>query len=147
MTEYADASERAAAAPAAAVPGGPRDRRGRRLTRPAIALAAIVVPVLAACGSASGQPSAAAVSKTCTVVSATLSDGPDPGADPVGYAEAQILPLRQIHAADPALRTAIDDLASAYARVFGTDGKSAAATLAVTTASKKVNAICPGAAA
>ena len=41
-----------------------------------------------------------------------LSDGPDPDSDPVGYAEAQILPLGQIHTSDAQLRTAIGKLAS-----------------------------------
>jgi hypothetical protein len=102
---------------------------------------------LAACGSGSGQaPSAAsAAPAACTQISATLSDGPDPGADPVGYAEAQIKPLRAIKTPDPALGAAIGDLASAYASVFAADGKSATATRAVAAASKKVNAICPGA--
>jgi hypothetical protein len=102
---------------------------------------------LAACSSGSAQaPSAApAASAACTQISAALSDGPDPGADPVGYAEAQIKPLRAIETRDPALRAAIGDLASAYASVFAADGKSATATRAVAAASKKVNAICPGA--
>ena len=74
-----------------------------------------------------------------------LSDGPDPGADPVGYAFAQILPLRQIHTSDSALQAAIDDLAGAYQEFYGSNGDKVAAK-AVTTASDKVNAICPGAA-
>jgi len=75
-----------------------------------------------------------------------LSDGPDPGADPVGYAEAQILPLRQISSADPALRAAISMLADAYQQFFASDGKSSNAKEAVTVASRKLDAICPGAA-
>jgi len=74
-----------------------------------------------------------------------LSDGPDPGADPVGYAEAQVLPLRDIHTSDKALGTAIGDLASAYEQLFTTNGATAAKH-AVSEASDKVNAICPGAA-
>jgi hypothetical protein len=103
---------------------------------------------LAACGSGSGRaPSAApAASAACSQISAALSDGPDPGADPVGYAEAQIKPLRTIRTGDTALRAAISRLASAYAAVYDTDGKSSAAAKAVTAASRKVDAICPGAA-
>jgi hypothetical protein len=78
-------------------------------------------------------------------VSAVLGNGPDPGADPVGYAEAQILPLRQIKTSDKDLKRAIDDLASAYQQFFRTNGGSAA-THAVSRAAANVNAICPGAA-
>jgi hypothetical protein len=78
-------------------------------------------------------------------VSAVLSDGPDPGADPVGYAEAQVLPLRQIHAPDKRLQAAIDHLASAYQQFFSSDG-AATAKQAVSQASRRVDALCPGAA-
>lgn len=105
----------------------------------------VVVPVLAACGSRSVQP-AAALSRTCTVVSATLADGPDPGADPVGYAEAQIAPLRQIHSSDRALHAAIGALDRAYAAVFASDGKSPAAARAAAAAGRNLSRICPGAA-
>ena len=76
-----------------------------------------------------------------------LSDGPDPTEDPVGYAEAQILPLRQLHAADTRLRAAISELASAYAKFFASDGKSTAATSAVVAATTHMNKLCPGAGA
>ncbi len=113
--------------------------------------------LLGACGSAapksgtgsagtSGAASAAVVRTTCTQVSAVLSDGPDPGADPVGYAEAQILPLGQIHTSDARLRTAIDKLASAYRAFFDSNGSSPSAKLAVASASKQINSFCPGAA-
>jgi hypothetical protein len=78
-------------------------------------------------------------------VSAVLSDGPDPGADPVGYAFAQILPLRQIQTSDSALHAAIDELATAYQEFYSSNGDKVAAK-AVSKASDKVNAICPGAA-
>ena len=102
---------------------------------------------LAACGGSSGTAAAAAATKqACQQVAAVLTDGPDPTADPAGYAEAQILPLRQVHISDSSLRAAVGQLASAYQRVFSSNAKSSAATRAVAAASKKVNAICPGAA-
>jgi hypothetical protein len=110
----------------------------------AVSLAAALV--LAACSSGRAVSAAPASSTACAQISAALSDGPDPGADPVGYAEAQIRPLRAIRTGDTALHAAISRLASAYAAVYDTDGKSAAAARAVTAASKKVNDICPGAA-
>jgi hypothetical protein len=73
-----------------------------------------------------------------------LSDGPDPDADPVGYAEAQVKPLHSISTSDAALRTAITALAGAYRSVYRTDN-SATAKQALVAAAKKVNAICPGA--
>jgi hypothetical protein len=92
------------------------------------------------------QVSAAALRSACSQVSAVLSDGPDPDADPVGYAEAQILPLGQIRTADTPLRAAIGRLAGAYKAFFASNGSSAAAKQAVAAASKQVNAFCPGAA-
>ena len=73
-----------------------------------------------------------------------LSDGPDPSADPVGYAEAQVLPLRQIRASQQPLQHAIARLASAYQQFEGTDGASRTRP-ALTSAVKTINALCPGA--
>jgi hypothetical protein len=115
----------------------------------ALALAFALVMTLAACGSSghgSAASAAAATKKACSQVAAVLSDGPDPDADPAGYAEAQILPLHQIHAPGHDLKSAISQLDAAYRQVFASNGKSSAATAAVAAASKKVNAICPGAA-
>ena len=52
----------------------------------------------------------------------------------MGYAEAQVVPLRAIRPAGRALRTATADLARAYAKVFASDGKSEPAARAVTAA-------------
>ena len=120
------------------------------------AAAALIAPglaaLLAACASpaAASRPAAATtpvteVHVTCNQVSAVLSDGPDPSADPVGYAEAQILPLGQIRTPDPQLRAAISQLARAYQAFFASNGTSAAAKTAVTSASKRIDSFCPGA--
>jgi hypothetical protein len=128
-----------------------RDPATARVRRPAAA----TVPVLGLClllgacsssGSGSAATSPAAVRATCTQVSAVLSDGPDPAADPVGYAEAQILPLQQIRTPDAQLKTAIGRLADAYRAFFDSGGSSGAAKLAVTVASKRIDSFCPGAA-
>lgn len=113
-----------------------------------IGVTALLAGLLSGCGSGpSAQPpsQSPAVRTTCQQVSAVLSDGPDPGADPVGYAFAQVLPLRQLHTSDDALRAAIDDLATAYQDFYSSNGGKGAAK-AVSEASDKVNAICPGAA-
>jgi len=137
-------AEVAGVAPAVRAAAAPRGWRAAGL---GIALAALAVPMLTACGSNSGGPAvgAPAISAACTAVGAALSDGPDPDADPVGYAEAQIRPLRAIQTSDHALRAAIRDLATAYAQVFASNGTSSAASKAVTAATSKVSAICPGA--
>lgn len=75
-----------------------------------------------------------------------LSDGPRPATDPVGYAQAQVLPLRQIHATDQALHNAVSQLASACERFYQSDGKSSQAKEAVAVAGTKINSLCPGAA-
>jgi hypothetical protein len=111
--------------------------------------AAIALVALAGCGwsltgcGRSGS-SAQTTQPACQTVAAVLSNGPDPDADPVGYAEAQVIPLRQIHTSDSALQNAIDNLALAFEQVFEKKGSSASEN-AVTAASKEVNAICPGA--
>jgi uncharacterized heparinase superfamily protein len=116
----------------------------------------LAVLLLSACSSPahSSAPTAAAptaaaataIASTCERVGAVLSDGPDPDADPVGYAEAQVLPLRQIHASDQALRSAISRLADAYRAFYASDGKSSQAKQAVAAAITKINSFCPGAA-
>jgi hypothetical protein len=103
------------------------------------------VMLLSACGSSALAQSSAAVKSACQQVSAALSDGPDPGADPVGYAEAQIQPLRQIHTSDQRLRTAVDRLSAAYQQFYNSNG-TGSAKQAVSRASHSLNTICPGAA-
>jgi hypothetical protein len=118
--------------------------------------AAFLALAVAACGSASSQTSSAtalgsAVQQDCTTVSDVLSDGPDPGADPVGYAQAQVLPLRQLTISDATLHNAVLTLASAY-QTFSTSTSTsttsthASAALAVSKAENEVNKICPQAA-
>ena len=116
----------------------------RRSVAVAMAMAMALTLLLCACGSSKPALSSAQVKKqTCKQVEAVLSDGPDSEADPVGHAQAQILPLRAIHTADVILHRAIDTLAAAYQSFSSTDG-SGAAKSAVSTASKTVEHLCPG---
>ncbi|MGA9315441.1 MAG: hypothetical protein WBV77_12525 [Solirubrobacteraceae bacterium] len=111
----------------------------------ALPLALLLALLLAACGS-SPKPalSSAQVKKqTCKQIEAALSDGPDPEADPVGHAQAQIMPLREIHTTDGTLHQAIDSLASAY-QAFSTSNGSNSANSAVNAASKTIEHLCPG---
>ena len=105
---------------------------------------AVVALLLAACGSSKAQTTSA-ITSTCNRVSAVLSDGPDPDADPVGYALAQVIPLRQIHTSDAKLKSDIEGLAASYERFYETKGSSAAKA-AVSRASEAINSVCPGAA-
>ncbi len=117
------------------------------LTRSALMLAVMSLLSLgmAACGSSSkpALSSAQVKKQTCQQVEAVLSDGPDPEVDPVGHAQAQILPLHEIHSTDGTLRQAIDTLAAAYRSFSSTDGSSAAKG-AVGAASKTIEHLCPG---
>jgi hypothetical protein len=107
----------------------------------------IITALLSACGSSSATASSAEVKQTCKQVEAVLSDGPEREADPLGYAQAQILPLRQIRTSDKTLHEAIDDLAAAY-RAFSAGRRvERASSAAVTAAAGRVDAICPGATA
>jgi hypothetical protein len=112
------------------------------------ALAASALTALAACSSShttQATTQADSVAATCLKVSGVLADGPDPDADPLGYAEAQIDPLRRISTQDAALRDALSALSGAYQEFFTSNGTSTAKE-AVAVASKKINSLCPGAA-
>jgi hypothetical protein len=121
-------------------------RQGKLIILASLAVAAATL--LTACGSSSKTMSSSAKVKkeTCQQVEAVLSDGPDSEADPIGYAQAQVLPLRQIHTSDEKLQEAIDRLASVYETVSDRNGDRHSTKSAVTAAADKVNAICPGAA-
>jgi hypothetical protein len=84
------------------------------------------------------------IAASCEHVADALADGPDPDADPVGYALAQIKPLRAIHTSDKPLGTAIARLASAYQTFYADNGTKAANAL-VTSAGDRVDKFCPGA--
>ena len=113
----------------------------------AVAVVLLLATPLAACGASSSTDSASTTAKrVCKQVEAALSDGPEPAADPVGYAQAQVLPLQQIRTSDERLHRAIDGLSSAYAAFAAADGAGQRVKSAVTTAVARVNAICPGAA-
>ncbi len=126
--------------------GYPPAPRRRWPAAPAVAAAtALALAVLlAACGSSStSAPTSAQVKKeTCKQVEAVLSDGPEPEADPVGYAQAQVLPLRQIDTTDAKLHQAIDTLAAAYQAFSSSDGASSKST--VSAARKTIERLCPG---
>ena len=120
---------------------------GRALTAVS---AALLATAIAACGSSSSSHPATSVilgttiQQDCTAIGDVLSDGPDPDADSAGYAQAQVLPLRQLKIGDATLQHDVLTLAGAYQALSAAGGTGAAA--AVTKAEKAVNSICPQAA-
>jgi len=130
--------------------------RSRMVALQALIGLAILLPV-SACGSsgstaasgtsATSATTATAATQACQQVSTLLTNGPDPDADPVGYAEAQVLPLRQVHTADATLGQAISTLANAYSGYSAAHGTSKTATATLTAAISRINALCPGAGA
>jgi hypothetical protein len=113
--------------------------------------AALLALIVTACGSSPSTSSTAvlgsATQQACTAISDVLSDGPDPDADPAGYAEAQVLPLRQLTISDAGLHSAVLALAAAYEKFSTSTGAArTAAASVVTKAEDEVNKICPQAA-
>jgi hypothetical protein len=104
-------------------------------------LTVVVVLTCALALSACGSPTA--LQSACNKVSAVLSDGPSPQADPVGYAEAQMGPLLLVNAPTKALRSALEDLSAAYVQYFTTNGDAASKRL-LSRASEQLSDVCPG---
>jgi hypothetical protein len=120
-----------------------------RVFRPLSAAVAtgLVATALAACGSSSTMTAGSAavpIEAPCVQVASVLSNGPDADADPVGYAQAQVLQLRQLTISHEPLHRAVAAMASAYQQFSESKG-GAAAEAAVNKASDELNAICPGA--
>ena len=131
---------------------GPRPRPGALRLLAVLALATVTSATAAACGSsssttASSTSSASARSQDCTAVADVLSDGPDPTADSVGYAQAQILPLKQLKLTEADVQSAVTRLDTAFTAFAGAKTSSAQtqAAVQVTSAENAVNALCPGA--
>jgi hypothetical protein len=122
-------------------------RRSRTLL---LALGATSIPLWAACGSggsggaAGGTTQAKAPGALCDKVLAVLSDGPDPTADPVGYALSQILPLGDIHTTYRPVGQALADLVAADKALVKSNGSDHAAATSITRSDDRLNKSCPG---
>jgi hypothetical protein len=122
----------------------------RRLTLLAIALP--VAPLaLAACssgasggGGGGGAALAKAPSGVCQQLNAVFSDGPDPDADPVGYALSQILPLRDLHSSDTDLMATVSKLETDDEDLVKANGADKLAAAAIKKDDKAINSACPG---
>jgi hypothetical protein len=114
-----------------------------------LASTGLIAFTFSACGNSSSASSSSLSAKQqdCTAVSDVLADGPDPDADPAGYAEAQVLPLKQLKLADATLSQVVSRLDAAYTAFSATDGaKGTAAAIKVSAGERALNAICPNAA-
>jgi hypothetical protein len=125
----------------------------RTIALPALIALAVLLPA-SACSSSGSAATAAttgasvsAAATACNQVDAVLTDGPDPGTDPVGYAEAQVQPLEQIHTTDATVGGAITGLATAYNAYYTANGKDKTANATLNTAINQINKLCPGAGA
>lgn len=131
--------------------GAVRQGTVRKMATAAAAIAMLALSTMISACSSTAHPAKTAAAapvaeSTCELVGDALSNGPDPDADPVGYAEAQIQPLRQIHATSPALAQAITTLAGAYSSFFTANGTGPAKST-LSTAIKRINSLCPDAGA
>jgi hypothetical protein len=132
----------------------------RTTNRPvtALALTLAAAPLaLAACSSGGPNPSSTgsrrsggvAVAKApvalCNELNAVLSDGPDPGADPVGYALSQILPLQQqVHGSDAAVMATVSQLIEADQALYNSSGADKSAAATIERDYTAINKACPG---
>jgi hypothetical protein len=127
---------------------GHRHGTSRRAAAVVFIMGASLLP--SACGaspvdaSVSSGAAKAQLKVTCMRVADVLSDGPDPSVDPVGYALAQVLPLRRITTSDRALQRDVDTLAAAYEAVYKANNAKGTGA-AVDRAGKNLDTICPGA--
>jgi hypothetical protein len=105
------------------------------------------VSLASACGTSTStsDPSTQAGGSNCRQVNAALSDGPDPQADPVGYALAQVAPLRRLAptTSDPTLRQAMDRLVTDFEAQYRDNGTETGVNKAVNRALAQVQSLCP----
>jgi hypothetical protein len=132
----------------------------RWLEATAVGLALVAAPVaLAACSSGPSSPSGAgtttpsgggtaapakAPAAICQQLNGVLSDGPDPNADPVGYALSQILPLRGLHSSDTSLMATVSKLETDDEDLVKANGDDSLAAAAIKKDYEAINSACPG---
>ncbi len=131
----------------------PACRRGaarRRSTRPrrlALVPLCLAVPLVAACGSGGGGGGAAqatAPAALCQQILGVLSDGPDPAADPVGYALSQIKQLSEIRSSDTSVIDTLHTLVAADRALVSSNGVDHAASRTIARSHRALNVVCPG---
>jgi hypothetical protein len=130
---FSEAPMQGSAAKTASVRGRPRSL--------ALASLVVAVPLWSACSSGGGAAPAA----LCQKITDDLANGPDSGADPVGYALSQIRPLAQIHSTDQSVAAALTKLIAADHALVNSDGHDHAASTSIAKADAALNLACPGA--
>jgi hypothetical protein len=125
---------------------GLRPRVHTRVRRRQLALAsvAVAVPLWAACGGGGSAAAAKAPTALCQKLLAVFSDGPDPDADPVGYALSQELPLSQIHSSDTAAIQTVKSLIAADRVYVKSNGADHSAKKTIASDDGTLNKACPG---
>jgi hypothetical protein len=121
-------------------------KTGATLMRTSAGAVAVVLLglTLGGCG-AGASTHADRVGQACTEIGDVLANGPDPVADPVGYAEAQIRGLAALEHAAPSLHQVVVALDDAYVQVVGANGSPASLRVEARE-SAALDARCPGAA-
>jgi len=113
-----------------------------------VALASVIVaaPLWAATSAASAATLhvAKAPASVCETLNGIFSNGPDPDADPVGYALSQIKPLGQVHTSDDAVHSDLTKLIAADRALVQANGSDHKAKVAIKKDDHLVNQACPG---
>jgi hypothetical protein len=117
----------------------------------ALASAIVAAPLWAATSGAGARTlhAAKAPASLCENLSGIFSNGPDPDADPVGYALSQIKPLGDVHTSDHAVHSDLTKLIAADRALVASGGSGHRATVDSKDIKKDdhlVNAACPEAA-
>jgi hypothetical protein len=112
----------------------------------ALASVAVAAPLWSV---TAARPAGAATHSTapaalCRKLNGIFSNGPDPDADPVGYALAQIKPLGAVHTSDHAISAVLTKLVAADRSLFTSNGSDHAAKKEIKKADAQVNKACPG---
>jgi sugar phosphate permease len=123
-----------------------RSRRERRWAWTFVALLVVIVVIVGLWLAHAGSNATSVPAATCQTITGTLANGPDPDADPIGHAQAQIVPLQKIPTTNAGLKDALTSLSSAYATYVKDDG-SKASRQGVALAARQLDTYCPGAAA
>lgn len=115
---------------------------------PAIVLLAAASLALTACSSSARPNATRAHSRPpqalCQELNGILSDGPDPGADPVGYALSQILPLQGVDTSDTAVGATVARLVAADQALVRSNGSDRAAAGTIRSSDHALDTACPG---
>jgi hypothetical protein len=112
----------------------------------ALASVAVAAPLWSACSSSSsgGGRAAKPPAALCQKLGGIFADGPDPDADPVGYALAQINALASIRTTNYAVRAAVTKLVPADRALVSSNGSDHAATATIKKEDAALNRSCPG---